>query len=85
VSSADGWLAFGDEPQAGARVMPRKRRPKAGEGRAYTQNPATAQAKARARRSRFGECYVADGALVRNPEAAAEGAGTKRTKAASCA
>ena len=24
MSSADGWLVFGDEPQAGARVMPRK-------------------------------------------------------------
>ena len=54
MSSADGWLVEGESPKAGARVYAaKKRRPKTGEGRAYTQNPTTAQARDPARASQL--------------------------------
>jgi hypothetical protein len=46
VSSADGWLVEGESPKQAPGLCREKRRPKTGEGRAYTQNPATAQARA---------------------------------------
>jgi len=46
VSSADGWLVESESPKQAPGLCREKRRPKAGEGRAYTQNPATAQARA---------------------------------------
>jgi len=50
VSSADGWLVEGESPKQAPGLCREKRRPKAGEGRAYTQNPATAQASDLTRR-----------------------------------
>ena len=47
MSSADGWLVESESPKQAPGLCREKRRPKAGEGRAYTQNPATAQASAR--------------------------------------
>ena len=45
MSSADGWLVEGESPKQAPGLCREKRRPKTGEGRAYTQNPATAQAR----------------------------------------
>ncbi len=55
MSSADGWLVEGESPKQAPGLCREKRRPKAGEGRAYTQNLATAQARVLARRSGVSE------------------------------
>ena len=49
MSSADGWLVEGESPKQAPGLCREKRRPKTGEGRAYTQNPTTAQARGLAR------------------------------------
>ena len=53
MSSADGWLVEGESPKQAPGLCREKRRPKTGEGRAYTQNPTTAQARDRARASQL--------------------------------
>jgi hypothetical protein len=45
VSSSDGWLVETRSPSSRRGLCRQKWRPKAGEGRAYTQNPAAAQAR----------------------------------------
>jgi len=44
VSSADGWLVEDESPKQAPGLCREKPRPQTGEGRAYTQNPAAAQA-----------------------------------------
>ncbi len=48
MSSADGWLIEGESPKQVPGLCREKTAPETGEGRAYTQNPATAQAAAQA-------------------------------------
>ena len=53
MSSADGWLVEGESPKQAPGLCREKRRPKAGEGRAYTQNPTPAQVEAERAGGRF--------------------------------